>query len=77
MHVPHPVHRPELLSKFGNYCFTGVDKFLGISVQDQIIATPFLDRLIYHCTTVNIKGDSSWMKDALKKKLVMPSDFEK
>jgi len=44
--------------------------------QDQIIATAFLDRLLHHCTTVNIKGDSYRMKDALKKKLVKPSDFE-
>jgi len=26
--------------------------------NDQILATPILDRLLHHATTVNIKGDS-------------------
>lgn len=44
--------------------------------QDQIIATAFLDRLLHHCTTVNIKGESYRMKDAQTKKLFKPSDFK-
>ena len=31
--------------------------------QDTIIATAFLDRLLHHCTTVNIKGDSYRMRE--------------
>jgi len=31
--------------------------------NDSIIATAFLDRILHHCTTVNIKGDSYRLKE--------------
>lgn len=44
--------------------------------QDQIIATAFLDRVLHHCTTVNIKGESYRMKDAQMMQHLKPSDFK-
>jgi len=35
--------------------------------QDSIIATAFLDRVLHHCTTLNIRGDSYRMKEHMKK----------
>lgn len=34
--------------------------------QDQVIAAAVLDRVLHHCTTVNIKGDSYRLKDRKK-----------
>ena len=34
--------------------------------QDQVIAAAVLDRLLHHCTTVNIKGESYRLKDRKK-----------
>ncbi|GCC11861.1 transposase/IS protein [archaeon] len=34
--------------------------------QDQVIATAVLDRILHHCTTVNIKGESYRLKERKK-----------
>jgi len=34
--------------------------------QDQVIAAAVLDRVLHHCTTVNIKGESYRFKDRKK-----------
>lgn len=34
--------------------------------QDHVIAAAILDRILHHCTTMNIKGDSYRMKDRKK-----------
>ena len=34
--------------------------------QDQVIAAAVLDRILHHCTTVNIKGESYRLKDRKK-----------
>ena len=34
--------------------------------KDHVIATAILDRILHHCTLVNIKGDSYRMKDRKK-----------
>ena len=34
--------------------------------QDQVIAAAVLDRILHHCTTVNIKGESYRLKDRRK-----------
>lgn len=36
--------------------------------QDQVIAATILDRILHHCTTLNIKGESYRMKDRKKHK---------
>ena len=38
--------------------------------QDQVIAAAVLDRILHHCTTVNIKGDSYRLKDRRKYGLI-------
>lgn len=38
--------------------------------QDHVIAAAILDRILHHCTTMNIKGDSYRMKDRKKNGLV-------
>jgi len=35
--------------------------------QDSIIAAAFLDRVLHHCTTINIRGESYRMKEHMKK----------
>lgn len=35
--------------------------------HDQIIAAAFLDRILHHCTTVNIRGESYRMREVNKK----------
>jgi DNA replication protein DnaC len=35
--------------------------------QDQVIAAAILDRILHHCTTMNIRGESYRMKDRLKR----------
>lgn len=34
--------------------------------NDQVLATAILDRLLHHCTTVNIKGESFRLKEKRK-----------
>ena len=34
--------------------------------KDQVIAAAILDRILHHCTTLNIRGESYRMKDRLK-----------
>ena len=38
----------------------------GEVVGDQVIASAILDRILHHCSTVNIKGDSYRLKDRRK-----------
>lgn len=38
--------------------------------QDQVIAAAVLDRVLHHCTTVNIKGESYRLKDRKKYGLI-------
>lgn len=38
--------------------------------QDHVIAAAILDRILHHCTTINIKGESYRMKDRKKAGLV-------
>jgi DNA replication protein DnaC len=38
--------------------------------QDHVIAAAILDRILHHCTTMNIKGDSYRMKERKKNGLV-------
>jgi len=38
--------------------------------NDQILATAILDRLLHHCTTINIKGESYRLKEKRKAGLV-------
>ncbi|VVB64824.1 Chromosomal replication initiator protein DnaA [uncultured archaeon] len=42
--------------------------------EDQIIAAAILDRILHHCTTVNIKGDSFRLKERKRMGLV-PQTF--
>ncbi len=35
--------------------------------KDQVIAAAILDRILHHCTTMNIRGESYRMKDRLKR----------
>ena len=35
--------------------------------KDQVIAAAILDRILHHCTTMNIRGESFRMKDRLKR----------
>lgn len=37
--------------------------------QDQVIAEAILNRILHHCITLNIKGESFRMKDRKKQKL--------
>ncbi len=37
---------------------------------DQVVATAILDRLLHHATTLNIKGESFWLKEKRKAGLV-------
>jgi len=38
--------------------------------NDQVLATAILDRLLHHCTTINIKGESYRLKEKRKAGLV-------
>ena len=38
--------------------------------EDQVIAAAILDRILHHCTTVNIRGDSFRLKDRKRQGLV-------
>jgi DNA replication protein DnaC len=44
--------------------------------NDTVIASAILDRILHHCTTVNIKGESYRMKERLKTGLVPPVSSE-
>lgn len=41
--------------------------------RDPVIASAILDRILHHCTTVNIKGDSYRLKERRHHGLVQPS----
>jgi DNA replication protein DnaC len=43
---------------------------------DSILATAILDRLLHHSTTINIRGESYWLKDRHKAGLVPPRGQE-
>ena len=40
--------------------------------HDQVIAAAMLDRILHHCTTINIKGESYRLKERKKHGLVIP-----
>lgn len=40
--------------------------------NDQVLATAILDRLLHHCTTLNIKGESYRLKEKRKAGLIGP-----
>jgi DNA replication protein DnaC len=42
--------------------------------KDHVIAAAILDRVLHHCTTVNIKGDSYRIKDRKRQGLI-PQNF--
>ena len=42
--------------------------------KDHVIAAAILDRILHHCTTVNIKGDSYRLKDR-KRQGIIPQSF--
>ena len=37
---------------------------------DQVIATAILDRILHHCVTVNIRGESYRLKEKLQAGLI-------
>ena len=39
---------------------------LGEIFHDHVIAAAILDKILHHCTTVNIKGESYWLKERRK-----------
>jgi hypothetical protein len=49
---------------------------LGIELRDSIIATAILKRLLHHSTTVNIRAESSELKDRRRPGLVPPRGQE-
>jgi DNA replication protein DnaC len=44
--------------------------------RDHVIAAAILDRILHHCTTVNIKGDSYRLKDR-RRQGIIPQSFSK
>lgn len=42
--------------------------------KDHVIAAAILDRILHHCTTINIKGDSYRLKDR-KRQGIVPQSF--
>jgi DNA replication protein DnaC len=44
--------------------------------RDHVIASAILDRILHHCTTVNIKGDSYRLKERRRHGLVQPCSLE-
>jgi DNA replication protein DnaC len=42
--------------------------------KDHVIAAAILDRILHHCTTINIKGDSYRLKDR-KRQGIIPQSF--
>ena len=44
--------------------------------RDNVIASAILDRILHHCTTVNIKGDSYRLRERRRYGLVQPNSFE-
>ena len=55
----------------GSTIFTSNKSFAdwGEIFQDHVIAAALLDRILHHCTTVNIRGESYRMKDRKNHKL--------
>jgi len=47
---------------------------MGRNFEDHVIAAAILDRILHHCTAVNIKGDSYRIKEGRKQDLV-PQNF--
>jgi len=45
-----------------------------LNFKDHVIAAAILDRILHHCTTVNIKGDSYRIKERRKQGLI-PQNF--
>lgn len=39
---------------------------------DPVIATAILDQLLNHSITINIKGESYWLREKLKASLIKP-----
>ena len=35
-------------------------------INDHVIAAAILDRILHHCTTINIKGESYRLKERMK-----------
>lgn len=65
----------QLISKRyekGSIVFTSNKSYgeWGQIFQDQVIAAAVLDRILHHCTTVNIKGESYRLKDRRKYGLI-------
>jgi hypothetical protein len=44
--------------------------------KDHVIAAAILDRILHHCTTANIKGDSYRIKDRKRQGLI-PQNFSR
>ena len=44
--------------------------------RDNVIASAILDRILHHCTTVNIKGDSYRLRERRRYGLVQPNSSE-
>jgi DNA replication protein DnaC len=44
--------------------------------RDHVIAAAILDRILHHCTTVNIKGDSYRLKE-LKRQGLIPNSYSR
>lgn len=55
----------------GSTIFTSNKSFAdwGEIFQDHVVASALLDRILHHCTTVNIRGESYRMKDRKNHKL--------
>jgi DNA replication protein DnaC len=44
--------------------------------RDNVIASAILDRILHHCTTVNIKGDSYRLRERRRYGLIQPNSSE-
>lgn len=44
--------------------------------QDLVVASAIMDRILHHCTTLNIKDDSYRMKERLKTGMIPPVSGE-
>ena len=45
----------------------------GANFGDDVIAAAVLDRILHHCTTINIKGDSYRLKERRRQGVFTPS----
>jgi len=61
--------------KRGSIIFTSNKSYgeWGDIFRDHVIAAAILDRILHHCTTVNIKGDSYRLKDRKRQGLIPQS----